>query len=76
MNTFGKSNVNEVEVRDLSVLSVENKEQDSKDRDEARELAARWVNGSPEEKKLLRKLDWRIIVRRTQFVRPDLANDL
>lgn len=48
-------------MRDLSVLSVENKEQDSKDRDEARELAARWVNGSPEEKKLLRKLDWRII---------------
>ena len=31
------------------------------DRLQAEQLAARWVNGSPEEKKLVRKLDWRIL---------------
>lgn len=27
----------------------------------AEEYAAQWVNGTPEEKKLVRKLDWRIL---------------
>ena len=27
----------------------------------AQDEAARWVNGTPEEKKLVRKLDWRIL---------------
>ncbi|EMR66291.1 putative nicotinamide mononucleotide permease protein [Eutypa lata UCREL1] len=31
------------------------------DRLQAEQLAAQWVNGSPEEKKLVRKLDWRIL---------------
>jgi hypothetical protein len=28
---------------------------------EAQEAATRWVDGTPEEKKLVRKLDWRIL---------------
>lgn len=35
---------------------------DAQDRDQARELVANWVNGSAEEKALVRKLDWRILV--------------
>lgn len=31
------------------------------DREQARQFAANWVNGTDEEKKLLRKLDWRIL---------------
>jgi len=64
MNTYEKALDNQVEVKNLSVASNEQRDekQDLQDREQARELVSRWVNGSPEEKKLVRKLDWRIIV--------------
>lgn len=64
MNTYEKALDNQVEVKNVSVASNEQRDekQDLQDREQARELVSRWVNGSPEEKKLLRKLDWRIIV--------------
>lgn len=42
---------------------------DAQDRDQAREFAANWVDGTDAEKKLVRKLDWRILVSQLEFRR-------
>ena len=49
----------------LSVKSndshVNDKSADAADAAQAQQIAAQWVDGTPEEKRLKRKLDWRIL---------------
>ena len=59
-----KTMENQVEKVAASVSINSNDDVDDKkgdDLDQARQFAASWVNGTAEEKKLVRKLDWRIL---------------
>jgi len=59
-----KTMENQVEKVAASVSINSNDDVDGKkgdDLDQARQFAASWVNGTAEEKKLVRKLDWRIL---------------
>lgn len=41
--------------------SIAKTDDDDYDMHQAQQLAAQWRNGTPEEKRLVRKLDWRIL---------------
>jgi len=59
-----KTMENQVEKVAASVSVNSNDDVDGKkgdDLDQARQFAASWVNGTAEEKRLVRKLDWRIL---------------
>lgn len=61
MASLDKVADNHVEQIAESVHSIDDKQKGA-DIDNARQLAQQYVPGSPEEKALLRKLDWRLIV--------------
>lgn len=60
--TMSKQADNQVEQIVQTVSNEYDEKQDAADRSQARDLAANWVEGSDEEKRLVRKLDWRILV--------------
>lgn len=50
-----------IEKSDAAISIRSNDEKLGDDLDQARQLAAQWVDGTSEEKRLARKLDWRIL---------------